>query len=79
MPVPASGPTGKEVASNEEDEYEYEESMDCCQNDFDHICTMIGVVATVLNLVVMMAVYIYFIYTDDDETKKAPKFSGWIP
>ena len=74
MGDPAGVPAETTVASADE------EDMGCCDTDFDHVCTMIGVVATMLNLLLMMAVYIYFVNTDDTETKKNTRiFSGWKP
>jgi len=77
MGDPVSVATETAVASNEE---EYEEEGGCCNTDFDHVCTMVGFVATALNLIVMMAVYICFVHDDGDDVKKsARQFSGWKP
>jgi hypothetical protein len=75
MGDPARVPAETAVTSTDD-----EEDMGCCDTDFDHICTMIGVAATALNLLLMMAVYIYFVNTDDTDTKRTGRiFSGWKP
>lgn len=79
MGDPVCVPTETVVASKDNFD-DQEEDWECCNMDFDQICTMIGVLATMLNLLLMMGVYIYFVYTDDDGTKKTTRtFSGWKP
>lgn len=76
MRDPVSVPPETVVAPGEE---EYEE-VGCCNTDFEHVCTMVGVVSTALNMVLMLAVYIYFVYDDEDDARKTTRqFSGWKP